>query len=100
MTRTKTPPAKPAAPAAAPVGQPGQVDPPARTRLQIDVTPDVLELLEVVSGVTGQPKTGLILEALMLALPGFVGVRNLLSWLVGRFKPSRPGNLGHNDLTV
>ena len=72
MTRTKTPSAKPAAPAAAPVGQPGQVDPPARTRLQIDVTPDVLELLEVVSGVTGQPKTGLILEALMLALPGFV----------------------------
>ena len=58
-------------PAVAPVAS-VLVEPPGRTRIQIDVTPDVLELLDVVAGVTGSTRTGLVLEALMVALPGFV----------------------------
>lgn len=43
-----------------------------RTRIQIDVSPDVLELLDIVSGVTGASRSALVLEAVMNALPGFV----------------------------
>lgn len=68
MTRKNTPPVTAPAPAVAPV----LAEPPARTRLQIDVTQEVIELLDVVSGVTGASRTGLVLEALMQALPGFV----------------------------
>lgn len=69
MARANTPPTK--SPAVAPVA-PVLVEHPGRTRIQIDVTPDVLELLDVVAGVTGSTRTGLVLEALMVALPGFV----------------------------
>ena len=66
------------------------VEPPGRTRIQIDVTPDVLELLDVVAGVTGSTRTGLVLEALMVALPGFVDRAETFVWLLPRLQYQGP----------
>ena len=54
MARANTPTKSPAVAPVAPV----LVEPPGRTRIQIDVTPDVLELLDVVAGLLDQPAQG------------------------------------------
>lgn len=55
-----------------------------RSRLQLDLSPAVAQLVDQVSSVLGVPKTQLVLQALLQALPCMVEQANLVKQLAGK----------------
>ena len=63
---------------------------PERMRVSLDLTPPLVLLLDHVSSITGIPRTALITQALLEALPAHLERFQLLQAAVARMVPEPP----------